>query len=123
MMKSKPAVVAVSLLIGIGVAAIPLAGAARSPVDSSSAAPVLGGWRPVARADANAQVRKAAMAAVARIPTRKPRLAKVESAQSQVVAGTNYQLVMRLKDGTRWSARVWHKLDGGYEVSDVAQVR
>jgi hypothetical protein len=96
---------------------------AECPPDVLPAVQRVGGWQPIANPNSSADLRPVAKAVLAKIPRRKPRLAQVEEAQSQVVAGTNYRLRLRLKDGTRWSATVWRKLDGTYEVSEVRQVR
>ena len=66
--------------------------------------------------------RAAAHAALTKMP-RHVRLRRIESAERQVVAGMNYRMVLRLTDGQRWSATVWHKLDGAMVVSGVGRVR
>lgn len=86
-------------------------------------APIVGGWKEVPNPATSAELRGPVRAMLARIPRKKPKLAKIESAQSQVVAGTNYRLRIRLKDGTRWEATVWRKLDRSFEVSGIGQVR
>jgi len=83
---------------------------------AAPAAPVLaGGWTPTNRTDP--RVHAAYRAAVAAItPARNPG-AHLLTAESQVVAGTNYRLTLKLRDGSRWQATVWHRLDGQYEVT------
>ncbi|MEQ1497280.1 MAG: cystatin domain-containing protein [Novosphingobium sp.] len=85
-------------------------------------APSVGGWQPVPNPNADQALRKLAIRALPKISRKKPRLAKIERAESQVVAGTNYRLVVRLRDGTRWIMKIWHKLDGTIEVSELAQL-
>ncbi|MDB5675564.1 MAG: hypothetical protein JWM65_2546, partial [Sphingomonas bacterium] len=86
-------------------------------------APRVGGWSAVAAPDDDAGVRAAAAAMVKRLPVEHAKLKQIGTAQRQVVAGTNYRLVLILTDGSKWDALVWHKLDGSFVVSDPAQVR
>jgi hypothetical protein len=86
-------------------------------------APLAGGWHPIKNPNSVPELRGVAKAILAKLPGKNPRLAKIERAESQVVAGTNYRMVVRLKDGARWTATVWRKLDGSFEVSGVARVR
>jgi hypothetical protein len=79
-------------------------------------APLAGGWSAVASPNTDAEIRAAAAAVLAHIPDGNAQLAQVETAQRQVVAGTTIRLALRLVDGSRWSALVWHKLDGSFEV-------
>ena len=78
---------------------------------------IVGGWSPAAVADAD--VRAAAHAMLAKLPVKHAKLRRIETAQRQVVAGTNYRLTLRLANGARWSGTVWHKLDRTYAVSDL----
>ncbi|MFO1485326.1 MAG: exo-alpha-sialidase [Verrucomicrobiaceae bacterium] len=43
-------------------------------------------------------------------------LKEVEKAETQVVAGTNYKMGLRLGDGRRVAVVVWRKLDGSHEL-------
>jgi hypothetical protein len=88
-----------------------------------SETPRTGGWSAVAAPDGDRDVRAAAAAVMAYLPAGHATLAKVDIALRQVVAGNNYRLTLRLADGNKWSAFVWHKLDGSFAVSGVAQVR
>lgn len=78
---------------------------------------ITGGWNTIP-AD-GADVDLAARAAVAQLPTRTARLTKVVKAERQVVAGTNYHLVLSLDDGSAWDVTVWHRLDNTYQVTDA----
>lgn len=60
---------------------------------------------------------------VSELPAGHAPFAKVAVALRQIVAGTNYRLTVSLADGNKWSALVWHKLDGSFVVSGLAQVR
>lgn len=76
---------------------------------------IAGGWQ---TADpASEEVRQAAHYALTQLPAGHGALAEVRSAQTQVVAGMNYRMVMILVDGTIWEATVWRKLDGSYELT------
>jgi hypothetical protein len=58
------------------------------------------------------QVQAAAKFAVARLHRRGARLARIEDAQQQVVAGMNYRLRVTLTDGSRWKLAVFKPLRG-----------
>ena len=53
---------------------------------------------------------------VPRLPVRGARLARIIGGEKQVVAGTNYRIMLQLSDGSRWRAEVWKKLDGTMEM-------
>lgn len=76
---------------------------------------IVGGWQ--AADPASQSVQDAANYAVTQLPEGHGGLAEVRSAQTQVVAGTNFRMVLRLADGTMWEVMVWHKLDGSYAIS------
>jgi hypothetical protein len=80
---------------------------------------------PVAVADpaTDPDVRAAADAMLGALPVRDARLDRIEAASRQIVAGQNYRLAVRLADGSRWSATVWHKLDGSFVTSQVTRLR
>lgn len=67
-------------------------------------------------------VQAAARFAADHLPQAHGGLAEVGSAQTQVVAGTNYRMVLRLADGTRWSVTVWRKLEGSFDLTDAQLV-
>ncbi len=85
--------------------------------------PIVGGWSAVARPNADGEVRAAAAAMLGQLPVKQAKLWRIEEAQQQVVAGMNYRLKLRLRDGSRWTAMVWRKLDGGFQVSEVSRVK
>lgn len=68
------------------------------------------------------RVRAAYRAAVAALTPLKHPGAHLIAAESQVVAGTNYRLIIKLRDGSRWQAVVWHRLDGHYEVTAATRL-
>jgi len=106
--------------------ALPLTALIASPALAQAAAPgahIAGGWSPVAAPAKDADVRAAAATMVAQIPGRHHRLARIESAEAQVVAGFNYRITLRLTNHSRWGATVWHKLDRSYQVSDLHRVK
>lgn len=76
---------------------------------------ITGGWQ--AADPASEEVRQAATYAVSQLLAGHGALAEVRSAQTQVVAGTNYRMVLSLADGTMWEATVWRKLDGSYALT------
>lgn len=85
-------------------------------------APRVGGWQKVLNPDSAAELRGPVKAMLAKISNKKLKVAKIESAEKQVVAGTNYRLRLRLKDGSRWQAVVWRKLDGTYKVRELGEI-
>lgn len=78
---------------------------------------IAGGWQ--AADPASKAVTDAADYAVTQLPAGHGLLAGVRSAQMQVVAGTNFRMVLSLTDGTIWEATVWHKLDGSYALTSM----
>ena len=85
-----------------------------------AAAPVAGGYSAV---DRHAPELHAPLkAAVTVITPAKHPGAKLLAAQRQVVAGTNYRLTLQLRDGSRWQATVWHKLDGTDQVTETTRL-
>ena len=96
--------------------------AACAPKASGPApAPLVGGgWQ---AADPSGEgVQAAARYAAAHLPQSHGALVEVTSAQTQVVAGTNRRMALRMADGTRWSVTVWHRLDGSFELTDAQQM-
>jgi len=93
----------------------------KPPEPAAAPAPAIaGGWTRANRTDP--RVHAAYRAAVAAItPTKHPG-AHLITAESQVVAGTNYRLTLKLRDGSRWQATVWHRLDGRYEVTATTRL-
>lgn len=83
-------------------------------------APVLvGGYAPISpRAPQLRPVLAAALPSLT--PARHARVLIVR-AEQQVVAGMNYRLLVKLRDGSRWRVVVWQRLDGGYEVTEAVR--
>ena len=97
-----------------------LAACAPKTAEPAPAAAVAGGWQ---SADPQGDgVQAAANYAAAHLPQSHGALAEVRSAQTQVVAGTNLRMDLRMADGTRWSVTVWRRLDGSFELTDAQQV-
>ena len=47
--------------------------------------------------------------------------ARVLAAERQVVAGLNYRLLLKLRDGSRWRVTVWQKLDHTLQVTEAVR--
>lgn len=78
---------------------------------------VVGGWSEVPRAALQAEVGPAARFGVSKLPAPHAALKLIVGAERQVVAGTNYRMIVQLKDGKRWRLVVWKKLDGTMELT------
>ena len=91
-----------------------------APVPAQAPAPVIvGGFERIsARAP---ELRPVLDAAVARITPAHNARPKIIRAERQVVAGTNYRLLVKLRDGSRWRVIVWQRLDGTYEVTEAGR--
>lgn len=96
-----------------------LAACAPKAVEPVPAPVIAGGWS--AADPAGERVQAAARFAASQLPAGHGALAEVISAQTQVVAGTNCRMALRMADGTRWNVIVWHRLDGTYALTDVQQ--
>lgn len=94
--------------------------AACSPKGAEPApAPVIaGGWQ--VADPAGESIIGAARHVAGQLPPGHGALAEVVSAETQVVAGTNIRMVLRLADGARWKAVVWHRLDGTFALTEAA---
>lgn len=78
---------------------------------------IVGGWRVI---DPNAEeVQAAAGYAAGHVPAGHGALAKVSSAQTQVVAGSNYRMTLHFADGSSWQATVWRQLDGSFALTEA----
>ena len=97
--------------------ALGLAACAPKAVGPDPAPIIAGGWQAVD--PASAQIQAAAQFAAANLPQGRGVLAEVISASTQVVAGMNVRMVLRMADGTRWSATVWQRLDGTTALSEA----
>lgn len=82
-----------------------------------SAQGVPGGWSEVPQAAMSDEVKAAARFAVARLPKPHGKLKAIVGAEQQVVAGTNYRMLLVLSDGKRWRVQVWKKLDGTMQLT------
>ena len=88
-----------------------------APVAEPARAPLVGGFAPISpRAPELGPVVKAAIAHITPQPRARGR---VLVAERQVVAGTNYRLLLKLRDGSRWRVVVWQKLDGSRQVTEA----
>lgn len=76
-----------------------------------------GGWSEVPRAELASEVGAAARFAVARLPRPHGKLKTIVGAERQVVAGTNYRMLLELTGGKRWRVQVWKKLDGTMQLT------
>ncbi len=86
-------------------------------------APPVGGWTAVTNPGDDAEIRSAAAAVIDLIPKKPAQLQRIEQAQRQIAAGTNLRLILRLVDGSKWGARVHHKLDGSYAVETPGEIQ
>ena len=91
-----------------------------APAPGTAGAPVVGGFAPMSRFAP--ELHKPFRAAVAAITPAKHPGAHLLAAHRQVVAGTNYRFTLKLRDGSRWQATVWHKLDGEDEVTQATRL-
>lgn len=97
-----------------------LAACAPKVVAPVSAPMIAGGWQ---AADPKGEdIQAAAHFAAGQIPPGHGALAEVTSAETQVVAGTNIRMVLRLADRTRWKAVVWHRLDGTFTLTETGPI-
>jgi len=76
-----------------------------------------GGWSEVPGAELAGEVGTAARFAVAHLPGPHGKLKTIVGAERQVVAGTNYRMLLVLSDGKRWRVQVWKKLDGTMQLT------
>lgn len=84
---------------------------------------IVGGWNEVPRAALQTDAGPAARFAVSQLPRPHAALKRIVSAQRQVVAGTNYRMLVVLKDGRRWRLVVWQKLDGTMALTSARRER
>ncbi|MDE2596104.1 MAG: hypothetical protein KGL44_04405 [Sphingomonadales bacterium] len=96
---------------------------AAEPAPAAAPPMIVGGWSVVAEPSGDAEVGRAAAFATSRIKRHHPRLARVERAERQVVAGTNFRMTIVLTDHTRWQVTVWKQLDGTYALTASERVR
>lgn len=88
-----------------------------TPAVGDAAPAVVGGYAPI---DPHSRELRPVLAAAlpSLTPARQAR-ARIVRAEQQVVAGMNYRLLVKLRDGSRWRVVVWRRLDGGYEVTEA----
>lgn len=90
-----------------------------APMADPGRTPLVGGYTVVSpRARELDAVVKSA---VAHLTPRPHARGRVLAAERQVVAGTNYRLLLKLRDGSRWRVVVWQKLDGTREVTEAVR--
>ena len=78
---------------------------------------IVGGWHEVPGPQLQAQVGEAARFGVSRLPKPHGALQKIIGAETQVVAGTNYRMLVQLTGGAKWRLQVWKKLDGTMQLT------
>lgn len=87
----------------------------------ATAAPVLvGGWSAIDPAAVDVQA--IALYAAGQMPSEHGAIAQVERAETQIVAGTNYRLVLHFADDQRWTATVWRQLDGSLALTNAERI-
>jgi len=94
-----------------------LSACAHPPAAPPAMTMIAGGWQ--AADPASEAVQDAAKYALTQLPAGHGALAKVRTAQMQVVAGINFRMVLQLSDGTIFEAMVWRKLDGSYALTGM----
>jgi hypothetical protein len=77
---------------------------------AAAAQPMAGGYRDIAVTDPGVQA--AARFGVAQLHRPRARLASVDAAQQQVVAGMNYRIDVTLTDRSRWRLSIYRPLRG-----------
>ena len=107
------AIAAAAFLVSAGAA---IGGA--SPL--AAQAPIVGGFRDVAVTDPD--VRAAARFGVAHLRRPHSRLATIDAAQQQVVAGMNYRIDVTLADRSRWRLTVYRPLRGEMRSTSAARI-
>jgi hypothetical protein len=85
--------------------------------------PLLGGWSAVATPANDPEIRAAAQAMLAQIPTKTAKLLTIEKALEQLGLVTNLRLTLRLTDKSQWTALVHHKKDGTFVVESPARTQ
>ncbi|MDF7773935.1 cystatin domain-containing protein [Sphingomonas sp. AOB5] len=87
--------------------------------DAPRPRPVVGGFSAI---EVDAEVTKAAEFALGELQIPVEDLDHIEQAKRQVVAGTNYNFVMVLKDGRKFRVQVWAKLDRSYALTSSEEI-
>ena len=111
------AVAAAAFLVSASAAIVTAIGGA-SPLAAQVMIP--GGFRDVAVTDPD--VRAAARFGVAHLRPPHPRLASIDGAQQQVVAGMNYRIDVTLTDRSRWRLTVYRPLRGEMRLTSAARI-
>ncbi len=93
---------------------------AESPPTHPLPPQVVGGWT---GAQVDAEARKVARFALPHLHRGRARIRSVDAVDTQVVAGTNYRVLMTLTDGSRWQVVVWKRLDKRYRFTSKLRVR
>jgi hypothetical protein len=82
---------------------------------------IVGGFHELRPADP--ELAAVAAFVVPRLGRRNAHLGRIIGGEKQVVAGTNYRIMLQLTDGSRWRAEVWKKLDGTMQMMRFGVVR
>jgi hypothetical protein len=91
---------------------------AAGPAPATAPEPaVVGGWQ--VADPRNEDIQAAARYAAGMVRAGNGGTAEVTSAETQVVAGINIRMVLRLADGSHWKATVWRRLDGTFALTEV----
>ncbi len=102
------------LFAALALIAVP---ALAAPPVPPPAPPIAGGWHEVPGPLLKAQVGETARFGVSKLPKPHGALQKIIGAETQVVAGTNYRMLVQLTGGAKWRLQVWKKLDGTMELT------
>jgi Cystatin domain len=111
------AIAGAALVVSAGAGIFAAAGASNPP---AVRAPVAGGYRNVAVTDP--AVRGAAQFGVAQLRRARARLAGIDAAQQQVVAGMNYRIDVTLTDRSRWRLSIYRPLRGPMQARRAERI-
>lgn len=107
---------AFSLVLALGACAPP---APINPPETRVEPMMAGGWSPSA---IDEDARTAAVFAVTALSRPGAALKSLDAAQTQVVAGLNYQLDLTLTDGSRWRVVVYRNLQAAFSLTSSTQL-
>ncbi|WP_221773762.1 hypothetical protein, partial [Novosphingobium piscinae] len=97
-------------------APVPAPPPAAAPVP---AAPLVGGFSPVRRGAP--ELGPVVKAAVAHLTPARHARARLLMAERQVVAGSHYRLLLKLRDGSVWRVMVWQRLDRSLQITEAVR--
>jgi hypothetical protein len=111
------AIAAAAFVVSAGAGLFAAAGSASPAVAQP---PIAGGYQNVAVTDPG--VRAAALFGVAQLRRPRARLASIDAAQRQVVAGMNYRIDVTLSDRSRWRLAIYQPLRGPLQARPAERI-